>query len=188
MNLVGNAVKFTERGEVVVRADVESIEGDRATVRLTVADTGIGMDATAMGKIFEPFAQADETTTRRFGGTGLGLAICRELADLMGGRIAVESQPGVGSTFELSLPLEVRRRDRAPASRRSPRRTRAHPHASAVARGICRAPRVGTRSHGAAGRLRRSSKPISWSSTRPLVPARSRRCSVAKRNATPRSS
>ncbi|HJR69884.1 MAG TPA: ATP-binding protein, partial [Gammaproteobacteria bacterium] len=107
MNLVGNAVKFTERGEVVVRADVEPGDGDRATVRLSVADTGIGMDAAAINKIFEPFAQADETTTRRFGGTGLGLAICRELADLMGGRITVESQAGVGSTFQLSLPLAL---------------------------------------------------------------------------------
>src|SRR6185503_14044746 len=107
MNLVGNAVKFTERGEVVVRADVEATGGDGATVRLTVADTGIGMDATALSKIFEPFAQADETTTRRFGGTGLGLAICRELADLMGGRITVESQPGVGSTFQLALPFTL---------------------------------------------------------------------------------
>ena len=107
MNLVGNAVKFTERGEVVVRADIESTEKDRATVRLAVTDTGIGMDRVALDKIFEPFAQADETTTRRFGGTGLGLAICRELADLMNGSIAVDSQPGVGSTFRLSLPVSL---------------------------------------------------------------------------------
>ena len=107
MNLVGNAVKFTERGEVVVKADIQSVEADQAIVRLAVADTGIGMDVAAVGKIFEPFAQADETTTRRFGGTGLGLAICRELADLMAGRITVESQPQIGSTFNLSLPLKL---------------------------------------------------------------------------------
>jgi signal transduction histidine kinase/ligand-binding sensor domain-containing protein/CheY-like chemotaxis protein len=107
MNLVGNAVKFTAQGEVTVRADVLAVESDVATVQLAVADTGIGMDASAIGKIFEPFAQADETTTRKFGGTGLGLAICRELADIMGGRITVESKPRIGSTFYLSLPLKV---------------------------------------------------------------------------------
>ncbi|HEX5047604.1 MAG TPA: two-component regulator propeller domain-containing protein [Gammaproteobacteria bacterium] len=107
MNLVGNAVKFTEQGEVVVRADIEPEGTDRVIVRLAVADTGVGMDAAHTTKIFEPFAQADETTTRRFGGTGLGLAICRELADLMGGHITVESQPRIGSTFHLSLPLTI---------------------------------------------------------------------------------
>jgi signal transduction histidine kinase/ligand-binding sensor domain-containing protein/CheY-like chemotaxis protein len=107
MNLVGNAVKFTEQGEVVVRADIEPDGADRVMVRLAVADTGIGMEAENTVKIFEPFAQADETTTRRFGGTGLGLAICRELADLMGGHIGVESQPRIGSTFHLSLPLTI---------------------------------------------------------------------------------
>ncbi len=106
MNLVGNAVKFTVQGEVVVRADLE-VHADRAMARLRVTDTGIGMDATAIAKIFEPFTQADESTTRRFGGSGLGLSICRELAELMGGRITVESQPQVGSTFNLSLPLKV---------------------------------------------------------------------------------
>src|SRR4029434_7111854 len=92
-------------------------------VRLAVADTGIGMDAAAIGKIFEPFAQADETTTRKFGGTGLGLAICRELADLMGGRITVDSQPQIGSTFFLSLlrnvaaEAEIAERMRLPSGR-----------------------------------------------------------------------
>lgn len=106
MNLVGNAVKFTSKGEVVVRADVE-IGADGAVATLAVSDTGVGMDAQAMQRIFEPFAQADETTTRKFGGTGLGLSICRELSDLMGGRISVESQPQIGSTFTLKLPLRV---------------------------------------------------------------------------------
>ena len=107
MNLVGNAVKFTSVGEVVVRADIESVAAGQATVKIRVTDTGIGMDAAAIGKIFEPFSQADETTTRKFGGTGLGLAICRELADLMDARITVESRPQIGSTFCLSLPLKV---------------------------------------------------------------------------------
>jgi signal transduction histidine kinase/ligand-binding sensor domain-containing protein/CheY-like chemotaxis protein/HPt (histidine-containing phosphotransfer) domain-containing protein len=107
MNLVGNAVKFTSKGEVVVRADVHVSAPDRAVAKISVTDTGIGMDAEAVERIFEPFSQADETTTRRFGGTGLGLAICRELADIMHGTITVESTPQVGSTFHLSLPLEV---------------------------------------------------------------------------------
>lgn len=107
MNLISNAVKFTEQGEVAVKADIEAVEADRAIVRLVVTDTGIGMDAVAVGKIFEPFAQGDESTTRRFGGTGLGLAICRELAEVMGGRLAVESQPQIGSVFCLSLPLKL---------------------------------------------------------------------------------
>lgn len=107
MNLVGNAVKFTMQGEVVVKADVGAVESGRAAVRITVADTGVGMDAATIAKIFEPFTQADESTTRRFGGSGLGLAICRELAELMGGTVTVESRPDVGSTFHVSLPLQV---------------------------------------------------------------------------------
>ncbi len=72
MNLVGNAVKFTSQGEVVVRADVDDRRDDRAVAKISVTDTGIGMDAAAVKRIFEPFSQADETTTRKFGGTGLG--------------------------------------------------------------------------------------------------------------------
>jgi signal transduction histidine kinase/ligand-binding sensor domain-containing protein/CheY-like chemotaxis protein/HPt (histidine-containing phosphotransfer) domain-containing protein len=107
MNLIGNAVKFTSQGEVVVRAEVEIDSSDHALARISVSDTGIGMDAAALSRIFEPFSQADETTTRRFGGTGLGLSICRELADLMQGRISVESLPQIGSTFTLALPLSA---------------------------------------------------------------------------------
>ncbi len=107
MNLCGNAVKFTEQGRIVVEATVATAGADRAEVQLSVADTGIGMDATTVGKIFEPFTQADESTSRRFGGSGLGLAICRELAELMGGRITAESAPGVGSTFRVFLPLAL---------------------------------------------------------------------------------
>jgi signal transduction histidine kinase/ligand-binding sensor domain-containing protein/DNA-binding NarL/FixJ family response regulator/HPt (histidine-containing phosphotransfer) domain-containing protein len=107
MNLVGNAVKFTSQGEIVVRADVEPQQGDDVMVRLSVSDTGIGIDDAVLAKIFEPFTQADEKTTRQFGGTGLGLAICRELAELMGGRISVESRQQVGSTFTLHLPMQL---------------------------------------------------------------------------------
>ncbi len=107
MNLVGNAVKFTTQGEIVVKADIGAHDAERVTVQFSVTDTGIGMDAATIGKIFKPFTQADESTTRRFGGSGLGLAICRELAELMGGTIAVESRPQVGSTFKLSLPLQI---------------------------------------------------------------------------------
>jgi signal transduction histidine kinase/ligand-binding sensor domain-containing protein/CheY-like chemotaxis protein/HPt (histidine-containing phosphotransfer) domain-containing protein len=107
LNLVGNAVKFTLQGEVVVKADVVAADAGRAMLEIAVSDTGVGMDAATIKKIFEPFTQADESTTRRFGGTGLGLAICRELAERMGGAVTVESRPNVGSTFRMSLPLAL---------------------------------------------------------------------------------
>ena len=107
LNLIGNAVKFTAQGEVVVGAEVVRVEAETALVRFTVADTGIGMDEATISRIFEPFTQADESTTRRYGGSGLGLAICRELVEFMGGAISVESRPQAGSSFHVSLPLRL---------------------------------------------------------------------------------
>ena len=99
-NLVANAIKFTERGSVRIEAGVRD---DR--IRLAVHDTGPGIDAETQQRLFEPFSQADDSTTRRYGGTGLGLSICRELAQLMGGSVGVNSAPGYGSAFWADLPL-----------------------------------------------------------------------------------
>ena len=102
LNLLSNACKFTEKGEVTLT--VERDRPDGAWFTFTVADTGIGMTAEQMAKVFEEFSQADSSTTRRYGGTGLGLAISRRLCHLLGGSIAVDSTPGVGSTFTVRLP------------------------------------------------------------------------------------
>lgn len=106
LNLGNNAVKFTEQGEVTISATVDGEdEGETLPLRFAVRDTGIGMTAEVMTRLFEVFSQADLTTTRRFGGSGLGLAITRRLLEMMGGQIRVESTPGLGSLFEISLTL-----------------------------------------------------------------------------------
>nr|WP_255574794.1 ATP-binding protein [Caldovatus aquaticus] len=106
-NLAGNAVKFTAAGSVVIAADLARAEpGGRRTLRFEVSDTGIGIAPEALERVFESFTQADPSILNRYGGTGLGLAICRRLVELHGGRIGVESQPGVGSTFWFTFALE----------------------------------------------------------------------------------
>jgi len=105
VNLVGNAIKFTERGEVVVRALEESRQAEQITVHFTVMDTGIGIPLEKQQSIFQPFTQADGSTTRKYGGTGLGLTICRQIVETMGGRIWIESSPGKGSTFHFTVLL-----------------------------------------------------------------------------------
>jgi signal transduction histidine kinase/CheY-like chemotaxis protein len=106
-NYLSNAVKFTQQGEVLLRVDWSPIGVEGGRLRISVRDTGIGLTAEQTAQIFQPFRQADESTTRRFGGTGLGLAICRELATLMGGQVGVESAIGEGSTFWFEVPLRV---------------------------------------------------------------------------------
>ena len=103
-NLISNALKFTVEGQVRVRLDAIEHDGAKA-LRLRVTDTGIGIAADKIETLFDKFVQADSSTTRRFGGTGLGLSICRELAQLMGGSIHVESAEGNGTTFEVLMPL-----------------------------------------------------------------------------------
>ncbi|WP_417458853.1 ATP-binding protein [Kordiimonas sp.] len=105
INLVNNAVKFTDVGTVTVKVASTTSAG-RVEISCSVADTGIGMGPDQQERLFHSFTQADETVTRRFGGTGLGLAICRQLVEMMGGRIWVESEPGLGSTFHFTICLE----------------------------------------------------------------------------------
>lgn len=104
-NLIGNAIKFTSNGTVTIATRLS--EDDSPNLLIDVIDTGIGMTAEQQSKIFESFSQADETTTRKFGGTGLGLAISRRLADALGGELSVSSEPDVGSTFTVRVPVSV---------------------------------------------------------------------------------
>jgi signal transduction histidine kinase/DNA-binding response OmpR family regulator len=106
-NLVGNAVKFTERGYVLIRVESTGEETERAVIRVSVEDTGTGIPADKMHALFQKFSQVDASTTRKYGGTGLGLAITKQLVELMGGSVGVESSPGKGSTFWFTLPLTL---------------------------------------------------------------------------------
>jgi CheY-like chemotaxis protein len=123
INLIGNSVKFTREGRIV--ADIAAI-GERdgcVLVRFEVRDTGIGIDSQTLNTLFQPFVQADSSTTRHFGGTGLGLSIVRRLVEMMGGEVGVESEPGKGSRFWFVLPMR-------PVAASAPRPVRAPPQMS----------------------------------------------------------
>ena len=105
VNLIGNAIKFTEEGGIRVIARILSTKGDRLVLEVVVEDTGIGISAEQQGRLFDSFEQAESSTTRRYGGTGLGLTICKRLVEVMGGSIAVESEPGSGSRFSFTAEL-----------------------------------------------------------------------------------
>jgi CheY-like chemotaxis protein/HPt (histidine-containing phosphotransfer) domain-containing protein len=107
LNLLGNAIKFTESGEVSLRVTPDADSSVPTALRFTIADTGIGIPGEKLGQVFEPFTQADSSTTRRFGGSGLGLTISKRLVELMGGRIWVESEVGEGSVFSFAVPFEI---------------------------------------------------------------------------------
>ncbi|HND28621.1 MAG TPA: ATP-binding protein, partial [Myxococcota bacterium] len=110
INLVSNAIKFTQHGEVVLAVRLLMVASGHAQIHFEVRDTGIGMAEETLSRLFTPFTQADGTTTRRFGGTGLGLAISKQLVELMGGKVGVKSRPGQGSTFWFTARLPVQAR------------------------------------------------------------------------------
>ena len=107
VNLVGNGIKFTEAGDVVVRASAAQMSDESTQIHVAVTDTGIGIPQSRIEQLFEPFTQLDASTTRQYGGTGLGLSICKRLISLMNGKIWVESEVGVGTTFHFTLESKV---------------------------------------------------------------------------------
>jgi signal transduction histidine kinase/CheY-like chemotaxis protein len=123
-NLLGNAVKFTMQGEILIRLSMVSLEGNDICIQTEVKDTGIGISEAQLQKLFAPFTQADGSTTRKFGGTGLGLSICKRLTELMGGDISCSSEVGKGSTFKFSLPFYVSQQKKHPPLNRIPEETK----------------------------------------------------------------
>jgi signal transduction histidine kinase len=115
-NLVGNALKFTEHGEVSVALDHRALGGQQVQLVITVRDTGIGIPAELMPRLFDRFVQGDNSTARRYGGSGLGLAISHDLVALMGGDIRVHSRVGVGSSFTVCLPMALAEQAAAPGA------------------------------------------------------------------------
>lgn len=107
INLVGNSIKFTDKGEIIIKVETLKREDDRVLLHFTIKDTGIGIPKEKQEKIFGSFSQVDSSTTRKYGGTGLGLTISKQLAELMGGKIWVESEVGKGSTFHFTIPSVV---------------------------------------------------------------------------------
>ncbi|MBU1564550.1 MAG: response regulator [Proteobacteria bacterium] len=107
MNLASNAVKFTEQGEIVIAVNIEDRQENEVTLRFSVRDTGIGLQPEQVVRLFSAFSQADDSITRKYGGTGLGLAICKQLTELMGGKIWIKSEPGVGTEFIFTAKMRL---------------------------------------------------------------------------------
>jgi len=116
VNLVGNAIKFTDSGAITLSVAKESQDPEHVTLRFSVKDTGIGIPLEKQKEIFSSFTQADNSVTRKYGGTGLGLTISRRLVELLGGRIWVESEPGIGSTFHFTARLGLATEASGPGS------------------------------------------------------------------------